>query len=63
MSRQATGAFTFALTMMVWYLLLVQLLEAVDFPISPPVGDLSNLIKGKSERIADKKKEDVNESS
>lgn len=35
---------------MVWYLLAVQLLEAVDFPLTLPVGDLSKIIKGKSER-------------
>ena len=34
---------------MVWYLLAVQLLEAVDFPVTLPVGDLSKIIKGKSE--------------
>lgn len=34
---------------MVWYLLAVQLLEAVDFPITLPVGDLSKIIKGKTE--------------
>jgi uncharacterized protein len=36
---------------MVWYLLAIQLLEAVDFPITLPVGDLSKVIKGKSERV------------
>lgn len=35
---------------MVWYVLAVQLLEAVDFPITLPVGDLSRYIKGKKER-------------
>ena len=39
---------------MVWYLLVVQLLECVDFPLTLPVGDLSKRIKGKSERIAKK---------
>jgi hypothetical protein len=33
-SPQAAGAFTFALTMMIWYVLAVQLLEAVDFPLT-----------------------------
>lgn len=42
--------------MMIWYVLLVQLLEAVDFPITLPVGDLSNIIKGKSERKAQREK-------
>jgi len=41
--------------MMVWYLLLVQLLESVDFPITLPVGDLSGWIKGKSEKAAQRK--------
>jgi len=50
----AAGAFTFALTMMIWYVLLVQLLEAVDFPISLPVGDLSQVIKGKKEKALQK---------
>ena len=51
-TKQASGALTFAFTMMVWYLLAVQLLEAVDFPITLPVGDLSKVIKGKSEKAA-----------
>lgn len=45
--------------MMVWYLLVVQLLESVDFPVTLPVGDLSQLIKGKKERLL-AKKEGVN---
>ena len=40
--------------MMIWYLLAVQLLEAVDFPINLPVGDLSKRFKGKSERVVQK---------
>lgn len=55
--QKASGAFTWALTMMVWYILLVQLLDAVDFPITPPLGDLSHIIKGKSEKAAQKKRE------
>jgi hypothetical protein len=42
------GAFTFALSLCVWYLLLVQMLEAVDFPINLPVGDLSTIVPGRS---------------
>jgi len=53
----AAGAFTFALTMMIWYLLAVQLLEAVDFPLSLPVGDLSQVIKGKKEKALQKVQE------
>jgi hypothetical protein len=40
--------------MMIWYLLAVQLLEAVDFPLTLPVGDLSTIIKGKKERVLKK---------
>jgi hypothetical protein len=34
-----------------WYLVLVQLLASVDFPLNLPVGDLSRFIKGASERL------------
>jgi uncharacterized protein len=36
-----------------WYILLVQMLAALDFPWNLPVGDLSGFIKGASERAAD----------
>jgi hypothetical protein len=42
----------FALSALVWYLLFVQLLEAVDFPVSLPVGDLSGVVPGKSVRVS-----------
>jgi hypothetical protein len=42
--------------MCVWYLLLVQMLEAVDFPINLPVGDLSVIVPGRSIK-APKKRE------
>ena len=45
---------------MVWYILLVQLLEAVDFPITLPVGDLSKVIKGKTEKLAQQTKKEKN---
>lgn len=51
----ASGALTFALTAMVWYLLFIQLLEAVDFPLTLPVGDLSQRIKGKNEKLAEQR--------
>src|SRR2546423_2987950 len=41
------GAFTFALSLCVWYLLLVQMFEAIDFPINLPVGDLRAIIPGR----------------
>ena len=48
------GAIIFALSMAGWYLLTTQLLEAVDFPISLPVGDLSTIVPGKSTRSKSK---------
>lgn len=46
----------FSLVLMVWYLLVVQLFEAVDFPFALPVGDLSKFVKGKQERVEQKEK-------
>jgi hypothetical protein len=37
-----------------FYLLFAQLLESVDFPFELPVGDLSTVIKGRSQIIKDK---------
>lgn len=34
-----------------WYLLTAIMLGIVDFPIQLPVGDLSSIIKGRSERL------------
>lgn len=39
-----------------WYLLFVILLASVDFPFNLPVGDLSTMIPGGSEK--QKKRED-----
>jgi len=44
------GAMLFICAVLGWYLLLVLLLAAVDFPLNLPVGDLSHLIKGASEK-------------
>ncbi|EAS36812.2 plasma membrane ammonium transporter Ato3 [Coccidioides immitis RS] len=44
------GAFTFGLCVLVWYLLLAEMLETVDLPISLPIGDLSSRIPVKSQR-------------
>jgi hypothetical protein len=35
-----------------WYILIAVLFAIVDFPIQIPVGDLSTVIKGHSERKA-----------
>ncbi|RDW68736.1 putative plasma membrane ammonium transporter (Ato3) [Aspergillus mulundensis] len=47
----AGGAFNFALCVPVWHIFLTQILEAVDFPISLPVGDLSSVIPGRSQKM------------
>lgn len=44
----AAGAFAFVCSMAGWYLLIVILLDSLDFPLVLPVGDLSNFIKPKS---------------
>ncbi|KAH8703013.1 plasma membrane ammonium transporter [Talaromyces proteolyticus] len=48
--KVAAGALTMALCAPVGYLFIAQILEAVDFPISLPVGDLSTMILGKTQR-------------
>ncbi|KAJ5398591.1 GPR1/FUN34/yaaH family-domain-containing protein [Penicillium sp. CMV-2018d] len=46
------GAVKFILCMPVWYILIAQMLESVDHPWSIPVGDLSTVVLGKSQRIS-----------
>ena len=48
--QHAAGGITFVTCLLGWYLFIVQLLAAVDFPLNLPVGDLSRFIKGASER-------------
>ncbi|KFY69777.1 hypothetical protein V499_09756 [Pseudogymnoascus sp. VKM F-103] len=50
----AAGAIAFVSALGGWYLLLSQLLEALDFPIQLPVGDLSGFIQSRSQRVAKK---------
>ncbi|EAW15000.1 putative plasma membrane ammonium transporter (Ato3) [Aspergillus clavatus NRRL 1] len=50
--QMAAGAFSFALCIPVWWIFMTQILEAVDFPISLPVGDLSTVVPGRSQRAA-----------
>ncbi|KAL4875698.1 GPR1/FUN34/yaaH family-domain-containing protein [Aspergillus karnatakaensis] len=45
------GAFNFALCVPIWHIFLVQILEAVDFPVSLPVGDLSGVVLGRSQKV------------
>ncbi|KAL1979774.1 hypothetical protein VTN96DRAFT_5202 [Rasamsonia emersonii] len=44
------GSFTFVTIIAGWYLIFVQILAAVDFPLALPVGDLSHIIKGRSDK-------------
>ncbi|KAG4437179.1 hypothetical protein IFR05_007335 [Cadophora sp. M221] len=46
----AAGAFTFVTSMAGWWIFFAIMLAALDFPFQLPVGDLSTLIKGGSER-------------
>jgi len=46
----AAGALTFIICLLGWYLFFVQLLAAVDFPLNLPVGDLSQYVRGASEK-------------
>lgn len=50
MYPQAAGAFNFALCIPIWHIFIAQILDAVDFPIALPVGDLSTLIIGKNQK-------------
>ncbi|KAF4977554.1 hypothetical protein FZEAL_5925 [Fusarium zealandicum] len=46
----AGGAFGFVTCMAGWYIFIAVLFAIVDFPIQIPVGDLSSVIKGHSEK-------------
>ncbi|KAF7586603.1 hypothetical protein BBP40_008630 [Aspergillus hancockii] len=49
--QYAAGAFSLALVLPVWHIFVAQMLEAVDFPIAIPVGDLSTITLGRSQKI------------
>ena len=44
------GAACFVVSLLGWYAFLSSLLEAVDFPFALPMGDLSTIIRGASEK-------------
>lgn len=48
---KAAGAILFVTCASGWYILLAIMLAIVDFPFQLPVGDLSTVIKGRSERV------------
>ncbi|KAI4128136.1 MAG: hypothetical protein LQ338_002873 [Usnochroma carphineum] len=46
----AGGAFTFVTSLAGWYIFLAIMLASLDFPVQVPVGDLTTLIRGASEK-------------
>lgn len=46
----AGGACTFVTSLAGWYIFFAIMLASLDFPLQIPVGDLSTMIKGASER-------------
>ncbi|KAI4234316.1 MAG: hypothetical protein L6R40_006793 [Gallowayella cf. fulva] len=46
----AAGAFTFVTSLAGWWIFLAIMLASLDFPIQIPVGDLSTMIKGASDK-------------
>lgn len=52
----ASGAWGFVACAAGWYIFVSQMLTALDFPFSLPVGDLSHLIKGGTEMEAERAK-------
>lgn len=49
-AEHAAGALALVISLLGWYIFLAILLASVDFPFSLPVGDLSHIIKGASEK-------------
>jgi hypothetical protein len=43
-AQHAAGGLVFAVALLGWYLVFVQLLASVDFPLNLPVGDLSGVV-------------------
>ncbi|KAL8818162.1 MAG: hypothetical protein Q9223_003145 [Gallowayella weberi] len=48
----AGGAFTFVTSLAGWWIFLAIMLASLDFPVQIPVGDLSTMIKGASDKKA-----------
>ncbi|KAI9678340.1 MAG: hypothetical protein M1817_006286 [Caeruleum heppii] len=55
----AAGAWGLVACVAGWYIFLSQMLAALDFPFALPVGDLSHLIKGASQKVAKDSRFDV----
>lgn len=47
---QATGALIFFTSLCGWWIFVAIMLAAIDFPFALPVGDLSQIIQGASEK-------------
>ena len=56
--QHVSGVLVLVLALFVWYLFFSLMLESVDFPFSLPVGDLSSIVKGKSERMKIKREKE-----
>jgi len=54
--QHAGGGFAFTTCLLGWWIFTAQMLAAVDFPFSLPVGDLSGLVKGQSEKAKAKQR-------
>lgn len=50
--NQAAGGVLFTLSLVGWYLLASLMLQALDFPFDLPVGDLTIIPSGSSQRKA-----------
>ncbi|KAB8264994.1 GPR1/FUN34/yaaH family-domain-containing protein [Aspergillus pseudonomiae] len=50
--KKVGGACLFVGAISGWYFLLVQMLASVDFPFTLPVGDLSRIVRGASDKSA-----------
>jgi hypothetical protein len=56
---KVSGGFLFATIAMGWYYLFALMLGVIDFPFQLPVGDLSHIVKGYSEKQTAKRPEDM----
>jgi hypothetical protein len=49
--QQGTGASWFSISILGWYLLLIQLLSAMDIPLYLPVGDMTHFWNKKQKHV------------
>jgi hypothetical protein len=48
--EKTAGGLTFALCLPIWWIFIAQIFEAVDLPLTIPVGDLSTVVLGKTQK-------------